>query len=468
VLTRRTLGCLALALALVGCNTSASRSSAPGTGPTSGGGANAAGPGAPAAKFFLPTGDPDNTSAPTIEVDKQGGIHAVYPAYAGGDAYYAYCKADCTSADDVSVVHFATDATVANAMLALDAAGRPQVLLATSREVYYASCTGDCALQGSWRQTKLLDHGGDKEVTGEAFALDPQGRPRFLMHTYVAYLGVGQKAPETHFVTCDATCDDPASWTSSLIAKEIWQSSSLHFDARGQAKVASVVRADMNESSSGKDTGAYLECNADCTKEGSWKGIGFGYAYSSSLAAVTIKPAISLALTRSGAPRVLLLGGENQASSKHHVAYFECDADCTNDHWTGQIVSDLDAIDAGIDLALDESDHPRFVYTLDYNIGLAYCDSPSCAAEGSTWGVTKVEASSELKPDEIFLYTNCTVGAWFFHSPSIALTPDGRPRVGYQARDISGGVKNPDKTKPDCRAGTDLTWSRLAVMPSVR
>ena len=43
--------------------------------------------------------------------------------------------------------------------------------------------------------------------------------------------------------------------------------------------------------------------------------------------------------------------------------------------------------------------------------------------------------------------------------------PSGAPRVGYQARDISGGFGNSDPRRlADCRAGTDMTWSRLAVM----
>ena len=35
---------------------------------------------------------------------------------------------------------------------------------------------------------------------------------------------------------------------------------------------------------------------------------------------------------------------------------------------------------------------------------------------------------------------------------------------GYQARDISGGWSNPDPNMPDCEAGTDMTWSRLALL----
>jgi hypothetical protein len=56
------------------------------------------------------------------------------------------------------------------------------------------------------------------------------------------------------------------------------------------------------------------------------------------------------------------------------------------------------------------------------------------------------------------------VGAWFLHNPSIAVASDGKPVIGYQSRDISGGWSNPDPTKPRCAAGTDMTWSRLAVI----
>ena len=38
----------------------------------------------------------------------------------------------------------------------------------------------------------------------KALALDPNGHPRFLMHTYRAYLGIGQKPPKTFYAACDA------------------------------------------------------------------------------------------------------------------------------------------------------------------------------------------------------------------------------------------------------------------------
>lgn len=449
----------AFAASLVACSSGESSSSTSGAIGPGGSGASA--------KFFLPAnapgGDATNTSAPSIELDAQDGIHSVYPAYAIGSAFYAYCAPGCSGQDQVKVVQIPTDGTVHNAMIALDA-GKPQLLLSSAQRVYYATCDGDCTDPSAWTSTVILEHGGDREVTGEAFALDPQGRPRFMMHTYKAYLGIGQKTPETFFVQCDADCNSPDAWSASKISNQMWRSSSLKYDAEGRAHVAMVANVDRTEYSSGKEVGAYAVCEANCDTEDGWVGTALSPAYENDLEAVGIKPAISLALTKAGAPRIILLGMFEE-TLKRNLTYFECDSDCTGTGWLGSIISDHEKVGAGLDLALDANDHPRFVHTLDYNIALAFCDEASCATENAKWDLAKVEYGGEMKPDEIYLYDNCTVSAWFLHSPSLALTKDGKARVGYQARDISGGFGNPDPDRlADCRAGTDMTWSRLAVM----
>lgn len=454
----------------VGCTTSDGKggggTGANGNGSSGGPVAGDPNSGTQSAKFFLPTGEPTNTSAPVIEIDKKGGIHALYPAYVRGGAFYAYCPSTCTGPEQMKVVPFETDGTVGNAMLALDAQGQPQVLLSSALKLYYArpAAGADYTDPASWKTSVILDHGGEREVTGEAFALDAQGHPRFLMHVYKAFLGVGQKTPATFYVTCDDNCNEAASWTQNKIADDIWRGSSLRFDAKGVAHVATTMPVGKTESSSGVETGAYLECAADCGNEKSWNGIGLLPIYESEYEAVRVTPSISVALTKSGAPRLVELGKKDD---KKAVVYFQCDEDCTHDHWTASVISDSDKLGAGVDIAVDANDHPRFVYTINYNIGLYACDEANCATADAKWNLSKVELGSEMKPDEIFLYENCTVGAWFLHSPSIALDPAGHPRVGYQARDISGGFKNPSPaTKPDCVAGTDMTWSRLALMPS--
>lgn len=413
------------------------------------------------APFFLPTAEPDNTSAPTIEVDSKGNLHAVYPAYAGGDAYYAFCAKGCAGPEDVSVVVLETDATTANAMIAIDGDDVPHVLLSTFDAVYYAVPNGDPSQASSWSSARILDHDGDREVTGEAFALDPSGRPRFMMHTYVAYLGVGQKTPESHFVTCDSDCLEPSSWTSSMVSNQIWESSTLRFDENGVAHLATVAHV-VDEQGSTTLLGAYVRCANNCTEEISWVGTGLLPAYQNEVEAVTINPTISMVLTPNAEPRIAMLA--EGADFAKQLVYFACDTGCTDsDAWTGSILSDSSDLGAGLDLALDGAS-PRIAYTFDYNIGIAFCDAGDCTAADAPWDLTKVEISSEMDPDEIFLEENCNVGAWFLHSPSLALDAEGNPLVGYQARDISGGWSNPDPTKPDCVAGTDMTWSRLAIL----
>lgn len=453
---------LSLPLGLAACTTpSSSGSNAPAG--TQGGGKDANGY-VPSSRFFLPTGaQADNTTAPSVEVDESGAIHAVYPAYAGGGAYYATCAADCTGEKDVKVVRFPTDGTVGNAMIALTSDGKPRVLLASYMRVQYATCDANCGEEASWTTSEVLNHGSDKEVTGEAFALDPQGRPRFMMHTYKAYLGVGQKEPATWYVTCDANCSSPASWKQHQIGKQMGRGTTLRIDANGVAHAATVMP--LGDDTSGTPMGSYMECASNCETEDGWKGIGFLPAYESDLEAVSVKPTISMALTKQGQPRIALLAKQED---KKAIVYFHCDQDCSKDNWTGAMVSEHEKLGAGLDLALDEAGNARFAYTLDYNIVLAHCDAQNCAAEGAPWDLTKVEFGGDMPKDEIFLYPNCNVGAWFLHGPSLAITKDGRPRVTYQARDISGGWSNPDRTKPDCKAGTDMTLSRMAIMSSVK
>jgi hypothetical protein len=424
------------------------------------------GPEASRDPFFLPTGQPDNTSAPSVEIDGEGRIHAVYPAYAGGGAYYATCAADCTGPDDVEVVRFPTDGTVANAMLALDGEGRPRVLLSTFTQVHLATCDDGCGDEASWSQAMIVDHQGHREVTGEAFALDPSGNPRFLMHTYVAYLGIGQEAPETLWMACEGGCLDPASWTESRISDQIWQSSALRFDAGGRAHVATVAHV-VDAQSSTTLVGAYLSCGAGCGSEDAWGATGLENAYRNDMEAIAMLPAISLGLTSSGKPRIAILGQDE--SLQRRMVYFACDAaDCAVDGaFAGSILTDSEELGAGVDLALDADDRPRVAYTFDYNIALAFCDDADCTVPDAGWDLAPVEISSEMEPDDIFLEWNCDVAAWFLHSPSVAIGPGGLPRVGYQARDISGGWSNPDDDHADCEAGTDMTWSRLAMMPAL-
>ncbi|HEY6876430.1 MAG TPA: hypothetical protein VI299_00345 [Polyangiales bacterium] len=416
-----------------------------------------------AAKFFLPTIEPNNTSAPTVEVDAQGNTHMIYPAYVRGGAYYATCaKGKCTSDDDVEVAKFETDGTVGNAMIALTADGKPRILLSTFAYVYYGECDTHCGQRDNWKLSMILKHDNDKDITGEAFTLDNQGHPRFLIHTYRALFGIGQKPAKVELAQCDSNCTESASWKyDTIAAPAIWYGSTLRYDAQGHIHVATNV-IDYAQENPAPTKGAYLVCTTDCSNPDSWNGVSFLEPYESSTEAVSMNPAVGLALTKSAQPRFVQINKDPEG--KKTVSYFTCDADCTKgSSWVYAWSFKGDNVDSGIDIALDAQDHPRIVHTVNYNIAISYCDDADCSTTTSKWDSKLVESGGEIPPDNIFLEWNCTIGAWFLHDPSIAIGSDGKPVIGYQARDISGGFSVPDPTKPRCVAGTDMTWSRLAV-----
>jgi len=408
-----------------------------------------------AGAFFLPTDEPTNTRGPRVETDARGGSHFVYPAFAIGDAFYGYCPATCRGAEDMQVVRLETQGSVTNAALALDEQSRPRVLLATLTSVYFASCDDACTEPESWTTTKIIEHDGEREVTGEALALQ-DGKPRFLMHAYRKFLGAFQK-PETLYVSCDSGCDDARNWTTSSISGQLWEGSTLRFDAAGTAHVATTVQV-VGDAGIEKIAG-YFECAGDCDVGESWKGLGLDHIYENRTADPTVEPSVSLALTRRGAPRIIVLGQDDDG---RRISYHACDDNCLDyAGWAPFMrITDAGGFGAGLDLALNEADQPRFVFTSGFNIVLAQCSDEPCTDDDAEWKFTSVEKASSMKPDEIILWPNCTVSGWLLHAPSLALSPSGAPRVGYQARDISAGTGRPDPTKPVCTAGTDMSFTR--------
>ncbi|HKP63162.1 MAG TPA: hypothetical protein VJV78_40775 [Polyangiales bacterium] len=410
--------------------------------------------------FFLPTPEPRNTQTPRIELDAKGGLHSLYPAGAAGGAFYSYCPNNCVDPSKMKVVEFETDTVPTNAMLAVTPDGKPRVLVATYLHLYYAQCDRDCTDEANWTNTLLMDHQSQQDVTGDALAVDSQGRPRFIMHTYVAYLGVGQKEPHTHYVQCDQGCSDPENWSMSTIQDQMWTYSTLRIDEADRAHLGTII---ISPTSSVKQI-AYVRCDANCESSGSWSGVEIAPAFENP--AGDVKPSVSLALTSTGGARMVGLVMPEPGSRS--LVYFECDQACDQGNWAWRTMSDAYELGSGVDLELDAKDRPRFVFTQKSNIGLSHCADSHCTAQNAPWQTVKVEYASELTPDTIILWPNCVADAWLLHDPKLVLAADGSARVGYQATDVSGGFNTmPDPTKPACLVGKDMTFGRLALMPSL-
>jgi hypothetical protein len=91
---------------------------------------------------------------------------------------------------------------------------------------------------------------------------------------------------------------------------------------------------------------------------------------------------------------------------------------------------------------------------------LASCQD-GCTASAS-WSPRTVELATDMEPDEVIPYPNCTAAAWLLERPTVAVGGDGKPRVAYVSLDVSGGTQNPDPTRPPCQAGPDMVFARFA------
>lgn len=356
------------------------------------------------------------------------------------------------------VVELEVGASIANAALALTEDGAPRVVLSEFDKVYYAACDDDCTSADSWTTTPVIDHDSEMQMTGAALALDPRGRPRFLLHTTLKLLGIGQKPPETWFVACDDDCDDPDSWSVDKIADDIWEYPDLAFDETGRAH-ALAARVVWQDGAPVQKQALYSQCESDCDAPESWVSTPVAPLFEDTV----VHPSLALALDENDGVHVALLTqGDPADPDARGLIYAECDHDCTGDNWKAALVSDNKAIRNGVDLALD-GDAPRIAFTLDYNIGIYECEH-DCAE--SDWDLTEVEFAKDLPPDDIFLFPSCSVGAWFLDSPTLAMGAGGERRLGYRAYDVSGATQPPlDPDKPRCTTGADFTWSRITLLP---
>ena len=305
-------------------------------------------------------------------------------------------------------------------------------------DYFYAACDDDCTRPDAWSMTKIfsgrvpasnLDH--DDELPQRSFALDPQGRPRFVVYDE------NQLAAPEHaglfYLSCDDGCDESASWKETLItvatryAVERVAQPALTFSPDGAPRVAS---AQFFPIGSRPAVLAYLACDDACDRTASWgraelmpRGSG-------------AEPSVDIAVDKNGRPRIAfyqeaLLGGGGK-----RLFYLACDDTCLNPaHWQH--------VDLGLgvfngqepDLELDALGQPRIAYA-DWDhggIGFASCDQ-DCTAASSNWTHRIVEDRDALYRAWPVAYpSHCTGGRWNTLTPTRALPPSGPAQVAFDA-----------------------------------
>ena len=423
-----------------------------------------------------------------VAVDGQGGMHAIFSKTVPllGDeqraVYYAYCPpADasaCGRLDGWQIAAIDKEPEGwAWAQLKLTPGGKPRVLLVgtfmtdASSGAYstfhrYAECDAGCGQAGSWRSIDVVagrSYGGlyDADYSYRTFALDHQGRPRFIFEARDASSG-GYIGPI--YAHCDARCAEPATWELTQIAPTdervfINEHSQLAFTPDGRPRVFGLVSGSLDDPSYRL---VYLECDTACGEGASWSpptrlfSTGSGPGHFSWSAAFDVH----------GRPRLAFypLGGP--------LSYTWCDAACGQAaSWEGYSLGL--GLDSGAfpSLALDGQGRPRLAYRASVDdMGYAWCDL-ACEGDAAQWRFHTAEDGSAILADlSVPLVPGCLRGDWFGGlRPVLALGADGNPRIAYDAEFKMECKRYPDDPNSTLTFVETKWWtSRVLFFPQPR
>jgi hypothetical protein len=376
-----------------------------------------------------------------VATDGQGSIHYLFStvstdAQTGKGWTYARCpvaaKDGC--ADPAKWQLVALGRTDALAQLVVTDDGRPRVWLKSTlaaRPIFaYGECNSSCDRAENWHFVDVVHSKywypslEELEYRHESFALDPQGRPRFV------YFHYDDTNPDVHgmrYAFCNSNCTSEASWDTVRISstESLWRPA-LAFTAAGQPRIVA-----MNLQ--GERRMMYVQCDSDCESADSWPEVPlFGAAGGHVSWSLAIDP-------NTGAVRVAY-----HAEPLSKLWMMWCPVDCLDvEKWDGVALT-LDNAPGGRNpaLALDGAGRPHIAY--EYadasQNGLGYlrcasdCYTLSTAHKG-VWEDQVVESGEALlEAYPLFVPQGCKDPAWLSGlRPSLALDGRNRARFAFEA-----------------------------------
>jgi hypothetical protein len=386
------------------------------------------------------------TSSASIQIDSEAGSHLAYHYYnavaEGIPTYgvYLYCATACENEANWTGVSFGEQ--VNEVQLKLTPTGQPRILYRTRatdedrNDYFYAACDESCTDPAQWFIIYVVSSRGtapsefnDDSLPQHYFALDPQGRPRFVYNDHVTgHLG-------TFYVYCDIDCNNAANWFETRINQdtgdvapyryEKFSYPVLAFTPQGQPRIAA-------DGVSLQDTFYlyYLSCDANCEATASWistplyeRGSGPNVSY-------------DLAIDALGRPRIAFYQGALLEGQGERLYYTWCNSDClTVQNWLGTDLGLGQNDGRGPDLILDATGQPRLAYAL-YNeggVGYSWCDG-TCESPEAIWQHQVVESRADLLAAWPVAYPEpCNGGLWDGLTPSLALDPTGQLRLAFDA-----------------------------------
>jgi hypothetical protein len=434
--------------------------------------------------FFLPNSPGDayvTTGQPRMAIDAAGGIHVIYAARAPDisgvrPAYYAYCPSACTSADKFTTVSLNLGNPLFYAQLALDPAGHPRVLInegAPDSMVHYVygECDANCTSAAQWTLVEVAigkAHASIDVEQNQSFALDAQGRPRFLY--YADPFGQEPSEAGTFYMACDEGCTNPANWTRSKLTDEQWAYVALAFTPGANSQPRVAISLTSYDPIFGMF--AYLECDGDCAVPANWQGAVLASTEENYYNTGAV---YALRINSQGQPRIAIQPWQAYASDigleLGYLSYLTCNSNCRQPANWQAVNLGLAQMDGegGVDLVLDNQDHPRIAYRIPHTTwepAYAWCDS-NCESSAQGWQTKQLPTTALAKAEWPFLAMQgcpspecippipaCTSAFWDAgYWPSLALDPAGKPRIAFDMKHVHSGG--------GCEAGSFVRWSRF-------
>lgn len=393
------------------------------------------------------------TTNANIQVDANGGMHLAYAYYEPDTgvppigAVYLYCAAQCDQDNNWSNIWFEDD--VNEVQLALTTDGLPRLLMRTTstvqnggRDYHYAECNTNCTAPENWTVTLVLTSYGtelfdlhEDALPQRRFALDPQGRPRFL------YLDRNYPIEPDHYgffyVACDSDCHDAANWTQTLITEviqeefffdwEVAQYPALTFTSSGQPRlIAELMLLGSEDRASGL---YYFACDVGCGDRANWGRVKIGERGQGS------DLSWDLTLDANDRPRVAHFPEALENDQGERLWYVWCDTDCLVEASWQRLNLGLPVDDGQEpDIELDANGNPRIAHADDSTGGLGYSWCNGGCESAASWQHTVVETAEQLYQYWPVPYPlSCDTGFWSSLTPTLALDVAGNPHIAYDA-----------------------------------
>lgn len=431
-------------------------------------------PSGPAANFFLPYdlyGHIWSNRLPQLVIDRQGVTHIAYVATGNAAVFYGYCSANCTSQASFHMGGLGLE-KVSRAELAVDANDHPRLLIGLEVDgvfkYRYAVCDHDCTTSAQWTISDDLVEGkevGSSVEAERAFALDAQGRPRFV---YSIWTVNGTDA--AYYLYCNSDCITASNWRQVTLLNAFVENLSLQLAPAGLAQIGYYTKSSDEQGNVTYKIG-YLACTTlDCTGS-----VGpLEVAQVSSGAA-----AFALRLDSAGNPRIALYpgNGEGGVLPAGRLYYLSCNNACAQNqaNWwaldiglpgtvNGQAVYHGEL---GVDLALDQYDQPRLAYRIwPYaELGYAWCNSSDCATSAAGWHEDILPSTQAADQELGHIRYSCPTcfppvsdcasywdAGWW---PAVAVNPAGNTLIAFETQLWSYGGA--------CSSQALARFSRLAV-----